>query len=72
MSSQSTTSTPVPQRRRQRSSESATASTPLPLNRIVYLVQIAACYIETWRDAVLFAAINTSSRETVESWLWPE
>jgi hypothetical protein len=62
--------------RRQRSGNAeqheVVAAAPLPFDRVVYLVHIAAYFIESWKDAVVFAGINHSARETVESWLWPE
>jgi hypothetical protein len=61
--------------RRQRVAEKAAAvvaRTQEPFDRIAYLVHIAAFFIESWKDALVFAGINSSSRECVESWLWPE
>ncbi len=59
--------------RRQRAADAnKREETPAPLNRIAYLVHIAAFCIGSWQDAFHFAAINRSSRECVECYLWPE
>ena len=62
--------------RRQRTAETKQSSAPArtrdPFDRIAYLVHIAAFFIESWKDAVIFAGVNRSSRETIESYLSPE